>query len=372
MKNCFTLLRLALLCLLCSFSAGLYAQHTPGRGFVIKGNISGIADGTMVNLFDIDGQKVLDSAGTNKGAFVLKGHVDQPTTCWLRCNGEYATLQVENTSITFTSPLKEMKLHYTAHGGREQSLQNELDRRQRTYECIFTHAYDSLVSKLYTDSAHQARLLKTFTAAHDTYMDIYVAFGRQHTDSYLGLDIVYRNRKRIPKDSLVLLYNSLPPALKATGKANALQTYATEILAQKGQHFLDFEARTIQGQPFRLSDLKGKYIYLTFGSFSCGPCRMENREIAQRYLTLHPQLEIVNFSLDINRQEWEAAAKVDGIAWYNVSDMQGMAGRIKTLYNVQAMPTSFLMDPAGVIIERFDGYTDGNIAKIAKIMSGVH
>lgn len=371
MKNCFTLLRLALLCVLLPASAGLCAQHTPTRGFVIKGKISGTADGAMVQLFDIEGQKVLDSAATSKGAFVLKGRVDQPTACWLRCNGEYATLQVENTFMTFASPLKEMKLHYTAQGGREQSLQNELDRRQRVYESIFTHAYDSLNGNLYRDSAHKAQLFNRFTAAQDKYMAIYVAFGRQHVDSYLGLDIVYRNRKRIPKDSVVLLYNSLPPALKATGKAKALQTYATEKLAQKGQHFLDFEARTIKGQPFRLSDLKGKYIYLAFGSFSCGPCRLENRQIANRYAALHQQLEIVNFSLDINRKEWEAAAKADGIVWYNVSDMKGMSGRIKTLYNVQAIPTSFLIDPDGVIIERFDGYDDESITKITKIISGV-
>jgi len=80
-------------------------------------------------------------------------------------------------------------------------------------------------------------------------------------------------------------------------------------------------------------------------------------------------MDIVNFSLDINQKEWKTAAKTDGIVWYNVSDMTGMAGKTKTLYNVQAMPTSFLIDPKGVIIERFDGYSDENIKKIASIVS---
>jgi hypothetical protein len=73
-------------------------------------------------------------------------------------------------------------------------------------------------------------------------MNIYVAYGRSHADSYIGLDIIYRNRKRIPKDSLVLLHNSLPSPLKNTDKAKAIQVYATEKLAQKGGHYLDFDA----------------------------------------------------------------------------------------------------------------------------------
>ena len=220
MKNCFKHLRLALPCLLLlTVSTLLYAQKKPAAGFMISGNISGAPDGSIVKLFDIEAQKILDSAVTAHSAFVLNGHVGQPTTCWLRCNGEYATIQVENTNITLSSPLKEMKLNYTAQGGREQSLQNELNELQRKYERIYTHAYDSLNNKLYTDTVHKARLFKTFMTAQDKYMDIYVAFGRKNIGSYLGLDIVYRNRKRIPKDSLLLLYNSLPPVLKGTAKA---------------------------------------------------------------------------------------------------------------------------------------------------------
>jgi hypothetical protein len=80
--------------------------------------------------------------------------------------------------------------------------------------------------------------------------------------------------------------------------------------------------------------LKGKYIYLAFGSFSCGRCRVENREIAKRYAVLSRQVAIVNFSLDINHKEWEAAAKAEGI------------------------------------VERFDGYSEDNITRIARLVSG--
>ncbi|KQC00906.1 TlpA disulfide reductase family protein [Pedobacter sp. Hv1] len=371
MKNSLKFLGLVLLCPLVLVSAKLNAQNKSTKGFLLKGEISGTTDGTKVKLFDIEKQLVIDSANTNNGTFVLKGYVNEPTACWILCKDEYAIIQVENTAMTFTSPLQEMKLNYTATGDREQSLQNELNKLQRPYEVIYTRAYDSLKLKLYSDAVHKAQLTKTFNTAQDHYMNIYINYGRNHIDSYLGLDIVYRNRKQIPKDSLLLLYNNMPPVLRATDKAQSIQIYATKRLAEKGEYFLDFKAHTINGKPFKLSDLKGKYIYLAFGSFSCGPCRMENLEIAKKYASLYKHVAIVNFSLDINRKEWEAAAKLDQIVWSNVSDMEGMAGKIKTLYNVQAMPTSFLIDPKGIIIERFEGYNEANIAKIAKIVSGV-
>jgi thiol-disulfide isomerase/thioredoxin len=342
------------------------AQHK-SPGFVLKGIITGSTDGSVVTLFDIEGQKFLDSATiTNKG-FELKGYVAKPTTCWLFCDNEYAVIQIENTNMSFTSVLKEMKLNYTAEGGREQTLQSALNSQQRPYERITTYATDSLNYKLYSDTIHKAKLKKTVETAQNTYMNIYVAFGQKHIDSYIGMDIVYRNRQRIPKDSILLLYNGLPSSLKATPIVKGLHTYATNKLAVKGEQFVDFDVKTIQGQPFKLSALKGKYIYLAFGSFSCGPCRMENREIAKQYEELSKNMVIVNFSLDINRKEWEAAAKLDKIVWYNVSDMKGSAGKIKTIYDVQAMPTSYLIDPNGLIVERFEGYSEENITRIAQI-----
>ncbi|SDH28870.1 Peroxiredoxin [Chitinophaga filiformis] len=361
--------RQALLYMLMLYSISLHAQDKPVSGFTISGNISGTKDGSQVRLVDIEQQKIIDSSITQNGAFILKGHVAEPTTCWIECNNEYATIQVENTVMTFSSPLKDMKLHSTTRGGREQSLQNELNNLQRRYESIYTYAYDSLKNKLYSSAKQKEHLMKVFNEAQDTYMNIYVAFGLKHIDSYLGLDIIFRNRQKISKDSILLLYNSLPEMLKGTDRARALKIYASENLARKGERFLDFEVCSIDGKPFKLSDIKGKYIYLAFGSFSCGPCRKENRELAKIYGTLGKQLDIVNFSLDVNRNEWETAAKKDGVVWHSVSDMMGMTGKIKTLYDVQGMPTSFLIDPAGVIVERFDGYHEDTIEKITSIVT---
>lgn len=326
MKKQVKILNLLVACSLLLTAGTLDAQNKIPPGFVLKGYIDGAPAGTNVHLVDIEGQKILDSAIITTGSFVLKGHVDQPTGCWLRCGNENAVLQVENTSMTFKAPFKDLEMNYVATGGREQALQTELNQQLRHFDLVARPAYDSISRELYTDPAHRARLVKTYNTAMGKYMEAYVNFGRKHSNSYLGLDILYRNRQKLPKDSLLLWYNAMPSPLNASSEAQALKLFAAGSLVHKGDHFLDFSATTIKGRPFKLSDLKGKYIYLSFGSVGCGPCRAENREIATQYDTLHQRLEIVYFSLDVNQKEWELVAKQDGIVWHNVSDMKGMTG----------------------------------------------
>jgi peroxiredoxin len=333
------------------------------KGFSIEGNIHGVKDRTIVKLFDLNQQLYLDSAYTHNGRFTLKGHVMMPTTCWLQCQDEYAIIQVENLNMEFDSPLKGMFSSYKAVGGKEQELQSNLNIYQRPYDRVYLSALDSLNNKLYNNDADEKRLIKVFTEAEDTSMKIYVDFGKRNINSYLGLDIIYRNRKTIPRDTVDFLYHTLTGTYKNTTEGKALEVFLYERLAEKGHLMVDFEARTITGEPFKLSSLRGKYVYLDFSSEGCGPCRMENRDISKNYDRISKLMTIVYFSLDKNMELWQKATKEDSIVWYNVSDMEGENGRIKTIYNVQAMPTAFLIDKNGVIVEKMEGYDDTQTLK---------
>lgn len=130
---------------------------------------------------------------------------------------------------------------------------------------------------------------------------------------------------------------------------------------------IDFEVKDSHGKPFRLSSLKGKYIYLTFGSRGCGPCRTENKTFAANYKLLPPDLALVSFSLDRSISDMNAVIKEDGVIWAMVSDLKG-DGDVKNLYNVQAMPTSFLINKEGIIVERYEGYSDSLLDEIREKM----
>lgn len=157
------------------------------------------------------------------------------------------------------------------------------------------------------------------------------------------------------------------PKYKEASRSKALKIFLYEELAQKGKQFIDFKAKTVKGDDFSLSSLKGNYIYLSFWSAGCGPCRIENRFLSQNKNELPKDLSLVSFSTDKNFKAWDFASKSDGIDWYNVSDLEGESGKIKTQYQVQAIPTSFLIDKNGIVMEKFIGY-DKNILKRIKTL----
>lgn len=339
------------------------------NGFIIKGHIDGIEDGTLVTLYDLDQQFNLDSAFSTNGNFTLKGLVEDPTTCWVKCKDELAIIQVENKKMTFNSPLKDMLVNSSIQGGDEQKLQNQLNSLQNPYYIMYTRAYDSLMNKMYSNDNEKQRLIKRFNESQSTYMKIYVNFGKSHPESYLGLDIIYRNRKSIPKDSIKIIYEKLTPKFKVTPNAKALKIFLNEKLAQKGQPFIDFNAKTLNGEDFSLSSLKGNYIYLCFWSSNCGACLMENKFLSKHFKEIPKDMSIVSFSIDKNIKLWNETSKTDSIVWYNVSSLEGEFGKVKTIYEVQAIPTSFLIDKNGIVIEKFIGFdTDGVLIRQLKTL----
>lgn len=361
------LMIIQLVCMFCFKHAT--AQSNQTSGFVIKGHIDSIENGTKIYLHDVDAQSKIDSAVSLNGNFTLKGQVERPTTCWIECKDQYAIIQVENTKMEFQSPLKNMRLYGIAKGGKEQDLWNELTILQHPYEVVFFTAYDSLAKKQYVDKEHEKRLAKKLNDYQDTAQNIYVAFGKRHPNSYLGLDILYRNRQRIGKDSIETLLSQLDEPLKTTTKAQGLILFVFGELAQKGKKFLDFEVDDINGQTFKLSSLKGNYILLSFWNASCGPCRRENKKISADYNRLKNKISFVSFSTDQVKSSWLNASKADNILWTNVSDLKGDNGKIKTQYNVQSIPTSFLINREGIIIQVFIGLDDNFLNQLEKLIS---
>lgn len=359
-------LLLGILSALCfQYSIG---QKVEKKSFVISGHIDGIENGTMVYLFDLDAQVVIDSSISQNGNFTMKGQVERPTTCWIRCKDQNATIQLENTRMEFTAPLKEMNLYQQTKGGREQDLQNQLTALQRPYDVRYFSAYDSLINNKFTDDDHKKRLIKSFNENQSASQNIYIEFGKRHPNSFLGLDILYRNRQTIGKDTIKSLLTQMPSHIRLTGKAQALDIFVHSELAQKGKPLIDFETKSIEGKPFKLSSLKGNYILLSFWNAGCVPCRMENRKMSKDYDRLKDKLSIVSFSTDKNRSAWLKASNDDKILWSNVSDLAGDNGKIKTIYDVQAIPTSYLINKEGIIVEKFIGFDDDFINQLEKLI----
>jgi thiol-disulfide isomerase/thioredoxin len=117
----------------------------------------------------------------------------------------------------------------------------------------------------------------------------------------------------------------------------------------------EIELNSPQGKKVKLSKLKGKMVLIDFWASWCGPCRRENPKVVEAYNKYKDSkfknakgFEVFSVSLDRDEAQWKKAITDDKLSWSNHGwDKEGVASKA---YNVQFIPTAYLVDGEGVIV----------------------
>lgn len=114
---------------------------------------------------------------------------------------------------------------------------------------------------------------------------------------------------------------------------------------------LDFEATTTDGKSVKLSSFKGKVFLLDFWASWCGPCRVSNRQLVKVYNKYRDKgFEILGVSLDEEKEDWIKAIAKDKITWPQVISLGGWEAEAAIKWNIEALPSSFLIDQEGNVV----------------------
>lgn len=123
-----------------------------------------------------------------------------------------------------------------------------------------------------------------------------------------------------------------------------------------GSIIKDFEAKNLKGETFHLANVlkENKYVLVEFWASWCGPCRGEIPHMKQAYEQYKNKgFEIVSFSLDVKKDDWEIASEEENIPWINTGDLLANTSPVVKLYGVIGLPANYLVEAStGKIIAK--------------------
>ena len=108
----------------------------------------------------------------------------------------------------------------------------------------------------------------------------------------------------------------------------------------------DFIAGLTDGSQVRLSDLRGKPVWLTFGASWCQPCRAENPDIMATYTANAGAVVIVQVYMDEDSAAVKEYTDRVGITYLTVPDPNQA---LSAQYRILGIPSHFFIDASGVL-----------------------
>jgi len=373
-----------------------YSEKLSGNEFLIEGEISGVEDGTVINLvrWDEFSGKTIASDTLRNGRFMFKEEAESNTdklSISPRGDGfppmslyvwaaPGAKIKIKGTGKLH--PMWEVKSSVPYQ--KEQNLYQVKNRDIIAETARISTERNDVMSKIMAASSREETL--PYREISDSLIVIMNSLWL--TEILAGVDIMeqtksvsliwlekmvavayHSNPTNDGKEYYVDLRKKALELYSRMSEEDKNTLYGARITANLfpptivgvGDEFPDADFFDINGNTKHLSDYSGKYLLLDFWSSGCGPCIMafpEMKEIAESY---SENLTIISISLDTDNR-WKEALDRHDMPWVNIRDPKSFGG-LAANYGVNGIPYYVIISPEGKVVDKWGGYGTGSLKR---------
>lgn len=126
-----------------------------------------------------------------------------------------------------------------------------------------------------------------------------------------------------------------------------------KVSIEEGTAAPDFSLETLNGEQIRLSDLKGKGVFLNFWGTWCKPCEKEMPYMENQYKKFKDKgVEILAVNIDESDFSVSTFVKRHNLTFPILMDRGSV---VTELYNIGPIPTTILIDKSGKVVKVLTG-----------------
>lgn len=335
-------------------------NSNPG-GYTIEGTLSGeLEEGTAVYLKKANEQNQpvdVDTAMVQNGTFTFTGNAETPELHYLFIEETQGNIPLVLEAGTIDVNAHKDSLAYAQIQGTPQNdlFADFLEASRALSRKALSMNEDMRSASVSRDTVAMNSLREEYFELQEEAKDFELDYARENPDALISALIIDKilTTGALPDAEVKELYEALSPEIKNTKVGKKIKERLDKASnASIGSKAPNFTAPTPSGEELALNDVLGKVTILDFWAAWCKPCRAENPNVVRIYHKYKDQgLNILGVSLDRREEDWKKAIEDDGLVWNHVSNVQYF-DEIAELYNVNAIPATFILDENGIIVAK--------------------
>jgi len=311
----------------------------------------------------------IDSAQVINGHFILKKDSSLLEPAWSSSISYVDSISKKTIGLKFISSAKKKHADFIAENGKtliEGDIKNDgltITGSKETdynfkYGLIFpTYAFqldlkiDSLKGTANVVALNDALKLKS--ELKRKFKEDFKKMIIENSDIHFALVNLNQNNKNFTIEELEEFVGLFDPKLIERPEGQKLlNSIKQRKLIRVAQPFPNFDYTDMERKKLTLNDVKGeKGTLVVFWASWCGPCRDEIPDLKKFNAAYNAKgIKMVSISIDHDITAWKTALVKEKMTWANLSNLPGDYKEISKKYNINAIPSMFLLDKDNRII----------------------